>query len=235
MAKSSSNIDPCSNAVQIIEALPTSQRLTDILIPRGNAPTSSSSVSTSPRCGLGPSFLSYIEDLSPIFPYHSHFTSIYQKKHMNWGEWDSFTTSVTWYKPASSWPAWVARLAFSKLDKWKTLGINEAIHASKYEIPINPSFLTSLLCFWSPATNTFSFPEGFMTLIVADMFALLGLRPMGALAHPLMAVGTGPNDNILQGVPLSYNEFIKTWRVLTPHPLLTRRNAASTCFGYAHS
>jgi hypothetical protein len=101
-------------------------------------------------------------------------------------------------------------LVFSKLDKWKTLGINEAIHASKYEMPINPSLLTSLLCFWSPATNTFSFPEGFMTRIVANMFALLGLRPMGALAHPLMVVGTGPDDDILQGVPLSYNEFIKT-------------------------
>jgi hypothetical protein len=128
---------------------------------------------------------------------------------MNWGEWDTFTTSVTWYKLAPSWFAWVARLALSKLDKWKTLGINEAIRASKYEMPINPSLLTSLLCFWSPATNTFSFPKGFMTPTVADIFALLGLHSMGALAHPLMAVGTSPDDDILHGVPLSYNEFIK--------------------------
>ena len=76
-------------------------------------------------------------------------------------------------------------------------------------MPINPSLLTSLLCFWSPETNTFSFPEGFMTPTVADIFALLGLRPMGALAHPLMAVGTGPDNDVLNGVPLSYNEFIK--------------------------
>jgi hypothetical protein len=100
-------------------------------------------------------------------------------------------------------------MALSKLDKWKTLGINEAIRASKYEMPINPSLLTSLLCFWSPATNTFSFPEGFMTPTVADIFTLLGLRLMGALAHPLMAVGTGPDDDVLNGVPLSYNEFLK--------------------------
>ena len=83
MAKSSSNSDPCSRAIQIIEALPASQRLTDTLIPRGNAPTSSSSASTSPRCGLGPSFASYPEDLSPIFPYNSHFTSIYQHRQIN--------------------------------------------------------------------------------------------------------------------------------------------------------
>uniref|UniRef100_A0A2N9GZC7 Aminotransferase-like plant mobile domain-containing protein n=1 Tax=Fagus sylvatica TaxID=28930 RepID=A0A2N9GZC7_FAGSY len=100
-------------------------------------------------------------------------------------------------------------MALSKLDKWKTLGINEAIRASKYEMPINPSLLTSLLCFWSPATNTFSFPEGFMTPTVADIFTLLGLRLMGALAHPLMAVGTGPDNDVLNGVPLSYNDFLK--------------------------
>ena len=119
------------------------------------------------------------------------------------------TTFVTWYKPAPSWGAWVARLALSKLDKWKTLGIGEAIRASKYEMPINLSLLTSFLCFWSPVTNNFSFPEGFMTPTVFDVFALLSLCPMGVLAHPLMAVGTGPNDDILNGVPLSYNDFIK--------------------------
>uniref|UniRef100_A0A2N9H3S9 Aminotransferase-like plant mobile domain-containing protein n=1 Tax=Fagus sylvatica TaxID=28930 RepID=A0A2N9H3S9_FAGSY len=166
MAKSSSNSDLCSRAIQIIEALLTSQRLTDTLIPRGNAPTSSSSASTSPRYGL---------------------------------EWDTFTTSVTWYKPAPSWGAWVARLTLSKLEKWKTLGIGEAIRASKYEMPINPSLLTSLLCFWSLAANTFSFLEGFMTSMVFDVFALLSLRPMGALAHPLMAVGIGLDEDILNG------------------------------------
>jgi hypothetical protein len=158
---------------------------------------------------LGLSFSSFPEDLSPIFPYHSHFAFIYQKRQMKWGEWDTFTTFVTWYKLAPSWFTWVARMALSKLDKWKTLGINEAIRASKYEILINPSLLTSLLCFWSPVTNTFSFPEGFMTPTVADIFALLGLRPIGALAHPSMAVGIGPDDDVLNGVSFNYNDFIK--------------------------
>ena len=89
------------------------------------------------------------------------------------------------------------------------LGISEAIRASKYEMPINPSLLTSLLCFWSPATNTFSFPEGYITPTVFDVFALLSLHPMGRMAHPSMAIGTGPEDDFLKGVPLGYNEFIK--------------------------
>ena len=48
-----------------------------------------------------------------------------------------------------------------------------------------------------------------MTPIVFDVFALLGLRPMSAIAHPLMAVGTGPEDDFLKGVPMGYTEFIK--------------------------
>ena len=85
MAKFFSNIDPCSRATQIIEALPASQRITDILIPHDNAQTSYSSTSTSPRCGLGPSFSSFPVKLSPIFPFHSHFSSPYQKRQMKWG------------------------------------------------------------------------------------------------------------------------------------------------------
>ena len=101
------------------------------------------------------------------------------------------------------------KLAHSKLDKWRTLGISEVIRASKYEMLINPSLLTFLLCFWSPATNTFSFPEGYMTPTILDVFALLSLRSMGAMAHPLMAVGAGPKDDFLKGVPMGYTEFIK--------------------------
>jgi hypothetical protein len=74
----------------------------------------------------------------------------------------------------------VARLAPTKLGRWKMLGINEKIRASKYEIPINPCLLISLITFWSLVTNTFSFPERYMTLTVADVFALTCLRPMGA-------------------------------------------------------
>ena len=60
MDKSSSNNDPCSRATQIIEAFPASQRITGILIPCENTQTSSSSTSTSPRCGLGPYFSSFL-------------------------------------------------------------------------------------------------------------------------------------------------------------------------------
>ena len=48
-----------------------------------------------------------------------------------------------------------------------------------------------------------------MTLTIFDIFALLSLRPMGAMAHPSMTVGKGPEDDFLKGMPLGYNEFIK--------------------------
>uniref|UniRef100_A0A2N9FED4 Aminotransferase-like plant mobile domain-containing protein n=1 Tax=Fagus sylvatica TaxID=28930 RepID=A0A2N9FED4_FAGSY len=48
-----------------------------------------------------------------------------------------------------------------------------------------------------------------MTPTMFDVFALLGLSPMGAIAHPLMAVGSGPEDDFLKGMPMGYTEFIK--------------------------
>ena len=136
MAKSSSNGDLCDRAIQIIEALPVDQNIRGVLIPLESRRSSSSSVSTSSRYGLGPSLSACPENLSPIFPYHPHFAFAYQRNRMKWGEWDTFTSLVTWYKTSDSWLAWIERLSFTKLDKWKKLGINEAIHASKSTFPL---------------------------------------------------------------------------------------------------
>ena len=48
-----------------------------------------------------------------------------------------------------------------------------------------------------------------MTLTLADVFALTCLPPMGASAHGLMASDIDPEDDILKGITLSYNDFIK--------------------------
>jgi hypothetical protein len=85
-----------------------------------------------------------------------------------------------------------------------------------------------------PSDQNFSFPEGFMTFTVADIFALLGLRPIGALAHPLMAVGTSSDEDVLNGVSLSYNDFDQQMKGSSASPV-TRKNAVSTCFGYVGS
>uniref|UniRef100_A0A2N9F7Z1 Aminotransferase-like plant mobile domain-containing protein n=1 Tax=Fagus sylvatica TaxID=28930 RepID=A0A2N9F7Z1_FAGSY len=123
MAKSSSNDDLCDHAIQIIEAFPAYQNIRGVLIPFDSKRSSSSSNPTSPRCNLGPYFTTYPEELSLVFPFHSHFAYSYQRKQMKWGEWD-----------------------------------------------------------------TFSIP-GYMTPMVADVFALMCLRPMGAFVHNLMAIG----------------------------------------------
>ena len=147
MAKSSSNGDPCDCAIHIIKALPVDQNIKGVLIPLESRHSSSFSASTSSRCGLGPYLVTYLEELTLVFPFHPHFASSYQRKQMKWGEWDTFATLVTWYRMSDSWSTWVSRLAPTKLDKWKMLGINEAIHASKYDIPINPSLLIALINF----------------------------------------------------------------------------------------
>ena len=57
-------------------------------------------------------------------------------------------------------------------DKWWNL---DAIMTSTNEVPINLVLLPVAIPFWSPALNAFVFLEGFITPIVEDVFALLGL------------------------------------------------------------
>ena len=58
-----------------------------------------------------------------------------------------------------------------------------------------------------------------MTPTVADVFALMCLRPMGAFARNLIAVGKGPDEDILNCVPLNYNDFIKEMKGSTNSPV----------------
>ena len=87
MAKSTSNNDLCDRVIHIIEALLADQILKGVLISLESRKSSSSLASTSSRFGLGPSLSAYPEDLAPIFPFHSHFASPYQRKLMKWGNW----------------------------------------------------------------------------------------------------------------------------------------------------
>ena len=48
-----------------------------------------------------------------------------------------------------------------------------------------------------------------MTPTVANVFTLMCLLPMGAFAHNLMVVGKSPDEDILNGMPLNYSDFIK--------------------------
>ena len=109
MVKSFTNDDLCDRAIQIIKALPANQNIRGVLIPLESKRSSFSSTSTSPRCGLGPYFSTYLEELTPIIPFHTHFSSSYQRKQMKWGECDTFSTLVTWYKASNSWSALLPR------------------------------------------------------------------------------------------------------------------------------
>ena len=112
------------------------------------------------------------------------------------------------------------------------LGINEAICAFKYDIPINPSLLISLLSCWSPVTNTFFF--FFFWKVhdptVSDVFALTCLRPMGAFAHNLMAAGKGPKEDILNDIPLNYDDFMKAMKGSTSSPVTYKEECCFCLF-----
>ncbi len=100
MAKSSDQINILhDDSIRIIKGLPSGQNIRDVLVPLKERQYSSFSASSfssfPPRFGLGPSFRSYPENLTPIFLFHLNLTSPYQRKQTNLGEWDNFTSSVT--------------------------------------------------------------------------------------------------------------------------------------------
>ena len=70
--------------------------------------------------------------------------------------------------------------------KWIRLGICDAILISKSYVEVNPSLICALTTFWSTTTNTFHFGEAFMTSIMLDITALLGLTPYGIQIHQKM-------------------------------------------------
>ncbi|KFK35846.1 hypothetical protein AALP_AA4G044500 [Arabis alpina] len=63
---------------------------------------------------------------------------------------------------------------------WRKAGIFEAIQASIYNIPKNPSLVLALVEKWCPETKSFIFPWGEATITLEDVIVLLGFSVLGS-------------------------------------------------------
>ncbi|KFK34794.1 hypothetical protein AALP_AA5G194000 [Arabis alpina] len=75
---------------------------------------------------------------------------------------------------------WVKKMEALHEPIWRKAGIFEAIQASVYNIPKNPSLVLALVEKWCPETKSFVFPWGEATITLEDVMVLLGFSVLGS-------------------------------------------------------
>lgn len=90
------------------------------------------------------------------------------------------TTFKTWpFPPIAGWRNWYRRMLAKNSSDWDSLDINHCLELSLSETPRNDVLLIAAAHFWSDAVNAFIFGHGPMTITLADVFMMTGLRVTG--------------------------------------------------------
>ena len=81
-----------------------------------------------------------------------------------------------WPKAPKRWRDWFCRVSMKKGGDWELYDLNQCLTLSLFEMERNDSLLISASYFWSNALNAFIFGHGPMTITLADVYMLTGLR-----------------------------------------------------------
>ena len=79
------------------------------------------------------------------------------------------------------WRDWFRRVSKKKAGDWELYDLNQCLILSLSEMERNDLLLISASYFWSNALNTFVFGHGPMTITLADIYILTGLRITGPM------------------------------------------------------
>ena len=97
-------------------------------------------------------------------------------------------TFRAWPLPLNGWRDWYLRVAKTHHTKWVDYDLDQCIALSLSNIKKNEPMLKSTSYFWSNAFNVFIFGHGPMTVTLANIHMLTGLRIIGSL-QPYDLVG----------------------------------------------
>jgi len=81
------------------------------------------------------------------------------------------------------WRNWFRRVSEKKGGDWEVYDLNQCLTLLLSGMERNDSLLISASYFWSNALNAFVFGHGPMTITLADVYMLTGLRITGSV-HP---------------------------------------------------
>ena len=74
------------------------------------------------------------------------------------------------------WRDWFRRVSEKKDEDWEVYDLNQCLTLSLSGMEMNDSLLISTSYFWSNALNAFIFGHDPMTITLADVYMLTGLR-----------------------------------------------------------
>ena len=79
------------------------------------------------------------------------------------------------------WRDWFRRVSEKKAEDWEVYDLNQCLTLSLSGMERNDSLLISTSYFWSNALNAFIFCHGLMSITLADVYMLAGLRITGPM------------------------------------------------------
>ena len=90
--------------------------------------------------------------------------------------WNTKTLFRNWPKMPKGWRNWFHRVSKKKGGDWELYDLNQCLTLSLFGMERNDSLLISTSYFWSNALNAFVFGHGPMTITLAEVYMLIGLR-----------------------------------------------------------
>ena len=90
--------------------------------------------------------------------------------------WNTKTLFGNCPKMPKGWRDWFHRVSEKKAGDWKIYDLNQCLTLSLSGMEKNDSLLISTSYFWSNTLNAFVFCHGPMTITLADIYMLTGLR-----------------------------------------------------------
>ena len=95
--------------------------------------------------------------------------------------WNTKTLFRNWPKMPKGWRNWFRRVSEKKGEDWEVYDLHQCLTLSLFGMERNDSLLISASYFWSNALNAFVFGHGPMTITLADVYMLTGLRITGSM------------------------------------------------------
>ena len=79
------------------------------------------------------------------------------------------------------WRDWFSRVSEKKVEDWEVFDLNQCLTLSLSGMERNDSLLIAVSYLWSNALNAFIFGHGLMTITLANVYMLTGLRITGSM------------------------------------------------------